>query len=186
MKEIKSIQTEYDGHLFRSRLEARWAVFFKSAGIKYKYEEEGFSLPSGRSFLPDFYLPHIGGRCYGGLYVEVKGELSDEDYEKIDEFANIDRSHHGDYLEQSNSIIIVGKVPISWKQCSELQSNDPRFWSFRNIDADDYTAFFYHNPDGSVGLIGADAVSSFEGFSWFDEHFQKAAYARFEYGEKPI
>lgn len=27
MKKIKAIQTEYKGYLFRSRLEARWAVF---------------------------------------------------------------------------------------------------------------------------------------------------------------
>ena len=25
--DIKAIETEYDGHRFRSRLEARWAVF---------------------------------------------------------------------------------------------------------------------------------------------------------------
>ncbi len=30
---IKPIETYYDGYRFRSRLEARWAVFFKVAGI---------------------------------------------------------------------------------------------------------------------------------------------------------
>lgn len=29
---IKAIETEYDGHKFRSRLEARWAVFFNAIG----------------------------------------------------------------------------------------------------------------------------------------------------------
>ena len=28
--DIKAIETEYDGHRFRSRLEARWAIFFLS------------------------------------------------------------------------------------------------------------------------------------------------------------
>ena len=33
MREIKAIQTEYNGYLFRSRLEARWAVFFDACGV---------------------------------------------------------------------------------------------------------------------------------------------------------
>lgn len=28
MEQFTAIQTEYNGYLFRSRLEARWAVFF--------------------------------------------------------------------------------------------------------------------------------------------------------------
>lgn len=39
---IKAIQTFYKGYHFRSRLEARWAVFFDTLGIKYQYEIEGF------------------------------------------------------------------------------------------------------------------------------------------------
>lgn len=31
--DIKAIETEYDGHRFRSRLEARWAVFFNAVGL---------------------------------------------------------------------------------------------------------------------------------------------------------
>ena len=42
MSEIKAIETYYKGYRFRSRLEARWAVFFDAAGIKYEYEPEGF------------------------------------------------------------------------------------------------------------------------------------------------
>ena len=33
MCDIKAIETVYDGHKFRSRLEARWAVFFNNANI---------------------------------------------------------------------------------------------------------------------------------------------------------
>jgi hypothetical protein len=32
---IKTIETIYNGYRFRSRLEARWAVFFDAMGIKY-------------------------------------------------------------------------------------------------------------------------------------------------------
>jgi hypothetical protein len=34
------------GYRFRSRLEARWAVFFDVAGIPWQYEPEGFDLSS--------------------------------------------------------------------------------------------------------------------------------------------
>ena len=55
MNEIKAIPTEYKGYLFRSRLEARWAVFFDAMGIEYEYESEGLVLSDGSWYLPDFY-----------------------------------------------------------------------------------------------------------------------------------
>lgn len=59
---MKAIDTEYKGYLFRSRLEARWAVFFDAMGIKYEYEPEGIVLSDGTGYLPDFYLPKFN--CY--------------------------------------------------------------------------------------------------------------------------
>lgn len=56
---MKAIETSYDGYLFRSRLEARWAVFFNKLGIKYEYEKEGYFLGNGVKYLPDFWLPEI-------------------------------------------------------------------------------------------------------------------------------
>src|SRR5262249_22063830 len=50
---------------FRSRLEARWAVFFKELGIAYAYEHQGFDL-AGEWYLPDFWLPRAKA------FVEVK------------------------------------------------------------------------------------------------------------------
>lgn len=41
---IKAIETVYGGYRFRSRLEARWAVFFNTLGIPFEYEKEGFDL----------------------------------------------------------------------------------------------------------------------------------------------
>lgn len=60
---IAVIQTAYRGVLFRSRLEARWAVFFTSLGLDWQYEPEGFETPVGR-YLPDFRV--------AGCYAEVK------------------------------------------------------------------------------------------------------------------
>ena len=41
---IKAKETYYDGYRFRSRLEARWAVFFNNIGLEYEYEMEGFDM----------------------------------------------------------------------------------------------------------------------------------------------
>jgi hypothetical protein len=64
---MKAIETQYKGYRFRSRLEARWAVFFDALGVKWTYEHEGFELPNGTRYLPDFYLPDFDE------YVEIKG-----------------------------------------------------------------------------------------------------------------
>jgi hypothetical protein len=44
---IKPIETHYKGYRFRSRLEARWAVFFDELGLRWEYEREGFDLGDG-------------------------------------------------------------------------------------------------------------------------------------------
>jgi hypothetical protein len=59
MDTITPIQTIYNGYRFRSRLEARWAVFFDAIGMKYEYEPEGYDLGDGVRYLPDFYLPEV-------------------------------------------------------------------------------------------------------------------------------
>jgi len=56
-KEIESIDTDYKGYKFRSRLEARWAVFFEELDLLWKYEPERIKLTNGDPYLPDFYLP---------------------------------------------------------------------------------------------------------------------------------
>lgn len=85
---IKAIETRYGGCRFRSRLEARWAVFFDALGIEWEYEPQGFEVTGWDQtfrYLPDFYLPKASaGRweAYSGqepppvrgVYVEVKGE----------------------------------------------------------------------------------------------------------------
>ena len=56
---IKAIETRYKGYNFRSRLEARWAVFFDHLGLRWQFEPEGFDLSAyGLGYyLPDFFLP---------------------------------------------------------------------------------------------------------------------------------
>ena len=67
--------TPFDGFMFRSRTEARWAVFLKAVNVHYSYEGYSFNLPYlenpatiGTSrYTPDFHLPDHH------LWIEVKG-----------------------------------------------------------------------------------------------------------------
>ncbi|MEU7032696.1 hypothetical protein ABZ958_03295 [Streptomyces sp. NPDC046237] len=75
---IQPIQTWYADHHFRSRLEARWAVFFDSLGIQWEYEPQGYRVgPERRPYLPDFWLPKAK------LWVEVKGAEEHLDIELL-------------------------------------------------------------------------------------------------------
>jgi len=75
---IKAIETRYKGYRFRSRLEARWAVFFDALGIKWEYEKEGYDLGAAGWYLPDFWLPDQK------VWIEVKGDdISDKDMAKV-------------------------------------------------------------------------------------------------------
>ena len=71
-RSIKPIETRYKGYRFRSRLEARWAVFFDAMNLRWRYEPEGFDL-GGCWYLPDFYIPDWG------CYLEVKPEFPTTD-----------------------------------------------------------------------------------------------------------
>jgi hypothetical protein len=66
---ITVIPTLFDGILFRSRLEARWACFYKTLGINYSYEHEGYQGQNWIRYLPDFYIPHLD------CFIEIKGNV---------------------------------------------------------------------------------------------------------------
>ena len=72
---MKSLETEYKGYRFRSRLEARWAVFMDAMNVPYQYEREGYDL-DGLFYLPDFWLPQMKA------HLEIKGEPSPETWKK--------------------------------------------------------------------------------------------------------
>lgn len=92
---IKTIETSYAGCRFRSRLEARWAVFFDHLGIPWEYEPEGIEF-DGVRYLPDFLLPDRGR----GLYVEVKGHATATCMERVAALARAD-----------HPVLLLGPVP---------------------------------------------------------------------------
>lgn len=61
------IETYYAGCRFRSRHEARWAVFFETLDVAWEYEAQGYYVDGAAlPYLPDFWLPDHG------LFVEIK------------------------------------------------------------------------------------------------------------------
>jgi hypothetical protein len=68
---LKPIPTPYGGVRFRSRLEARWALFFDRLHIPWEYEPQGFDIGDGDAYLPDFLLGM--GRL---VWAEVKPSVS--------------------------------------------------------------------------------------------------------------
>ena len=105
MTEYKAIETIYNGYRFRSRLEARWAVFFDTAGIRYEYEPEGFETTGYEEFyryLPDFYFPDWD------IYGEVKPSLEklEEDEEKLSAMIDWDGP-------MAKGLLILGQIPAN-------------------------------------------------------------------------
>jgi predicted nuclease of restriction endonuclease-like RecB superfamily len=69
--EVESIETFYNNILFRSRLEARWAIFWDVLQVKYEYEPEKFDLGE-IVYIPDFWLPERK------KWVEIKGQTPND------------------------------------------------------------------------------------------------------------
>lgn len=62
-----AIPTDYHGHKFRSKLEAKWAFVLDRLGVVWEYEPEARQTEFG-GYLPDFYLPMVKA----GTWLEIK------------------------------------------------------------------------------------------------------------------
>lgn len=116
MNKLKAIETEYRGFRFRSRLEARWAVFFDACKVSWEYEPEGYDLEGydlgdGILYLPDFLLHGVEGHAEGDLYVEVKGVMTDKDAEKINRFVELGKSNPLLFGKSTTATLVVGEIP---------------------------------------------------------------------------
>lgn len=116
---IKAIETRYKGYRFRSRLEARWAVFFDTMGSTWtwEYEPEGFDL-NGLWYLPDFWFPKL--RAWG----EVKGrEELDEAFWKSEEGEKI--SSLAFYSQRPVMVFCSLGAPITYVKPSDKLDDVP-------------------------------------------------------------
>jgi hypothetical protein len=183
---MKPIETVYNGYRFRSRLEARWAVFFDAVGLKYRYEPEGYELSDGTKYLPDFEIYGVVGRGRGyepekPLYVEVKGIWVKEDIHKCKQFA-----------EDGNKLYCVGDIPQNENDAIRAwKESDMMLYSASMIDGDSYPIFWCKDWSGNVALYGADNLPGWYPWEMYCYELvypalKKARQARFEHGEFPI
>lgn len=118
---IRAIETRYAGHLFRSRLEARWAVFFDALSIEWQYEPQGFVIhdmgDEQRPYLPDFFLPRQR------IWVEVKGAAERAEFglyaAACDAWSASHLPHVTDDADKrlGSGLLVLGEVPkpgIRW------------------------------------------------------------------------
>ena len=203
MNTLKAIETEYKGYRFRSRLEARWAVFFDACGVKWEYEPEGFVLPNGQHYLPDFLLHgvtfnHAGYSEGNDLYVEVKGKMTAEDAKKIHAFAFPPEADGGDRWnsDQMNPLLVVGNIPAGdcIRDLEDAVFDDAfgaapygvSIFNFETVDGDYFGAMPGVGKDGSFQLFGADSTYTYDMNKGATERaYRLARQARFEYGETP-
>ena len=201
--DIKPIETVYNGYRFRSRLEARWAVFFDAANIRYQYEPEGFVGYLGIPYLSDFYFTDFQ------VYAEVKGSDKQlkEDIEKIDQAIDFNST------PISNGLVLLGDIPYTdnpallpvftllyWDKGTAIADCVFDKWygkgTFCRGD-DEYGCMYdlfsgeYLNPDGSnISLqqrfIDTANIPVVTETYWIMECYKKARQARFEHGETPI
>lgn len=110
---IQAIETSYAGCRFRSRLEARWAVFFDHLGVEWEYEPQGYRVGAPgrrRSYLPDFWLPK------SRTWVEVKGSVDEFDWQLLEDDMDFDYGLPGiaDSVGTTRGLLLLGPVPRTW------------------------------------------------------------------------
>lgn len=191
-KNIKPIETYYKGYKFRSRLEARWAVFFDECGVDWDYEPEGFCIDGEINYLPDFLLHDVcvHGEGVFDLYVEIKGKPTEEDEFKIASFAFGEKSTPGIVQKIKNPILVLCNIPEGEtfsqrkKYCEDHLFNGGVGGCYSH-------AFINHSWYSAIpGFNGNDEfeILNLEEDYFVDEEktnlaYQKAQQARFEYGE---
>ena len=172
---IKPIETRYKGYRFRSRLEARWVVYFDAIGLKWEYEPEGFDLEKYGYYLPDFWLPQVN------MWAEVKAkEFTDGENLKARALAE---------MTGRPVLRLVGtpdfKTYVAWI---------PKNYYGTDIEADydeiDFLISMYHNYPREEHRFyensGYVPCWNFEG-EWPDSEvrqaIEKSRSARFEHGD---
>jgi hypothetical protein len=184
---LKAIETVYRGIRFRSRLEARWAVFFDTLGIPYEYEREGYDL-GGTMYLPDFWLPKQD------CYIEIKGSPpTDAEREK----ASLLASHSG-----KNVYLFSGQIPevVGWFQDLFFEKDAygyEVFFPLGGVDAPhvwcvcEYCGSYGIEFQGRSARLGCctDNMSDHDDTGWspdvpaLKEAYAAARIARFEHGD---
>lgn len=187
---MKAIETKYKGYRFRSRLEARWAVFFDALGIEWRYEPEGFDLGFGAMYLPDFWLPiqkQVCGVPGCGHWIEIKATEPTPDAIRKMRLLVLASGHTGKIfsgdpykytettIHRANSRFPEGFIKV--REYDALTCGDViEHWAFRALS-------YYRNEH-----FEDDGMPN---YAWMEKNrvigcFQKSRSARFEHGESGV
>lgn len=184
---IGAIETRYAGRLFRSRLEARWAVFFDALSIEWQYEPQGFEA-EGMRYLPDFYLPACN------MFVEVKGDPGAIAADRDRISAVLIRTDLG----KSSGLLLLSEIPRLGDliahpgMCVCADGVERRWFSWVPTFERGYVP--YEHDDSLLatlhGLARDDewnsrhrSVDGLRAFVKVNDAYQSAASARFEHGQ---
>jgi hypothetical protein len=197
-----AIETAYKGYRFRSRLEARWAVFFDALGLEWLYESQGFECGNDR-YLPDFHLPR------SNTWVEVKGsdELLKEDANRLEAVldygspipgvfdSDCERSPYG----KCPGLLILGEVPdpdrfgLYFHPIIRHHKGLWTRWAFfdprgpKTLNDDQLLGFFHQSVDGDSLFWTTRPlhIPTPYGYRTVFDAYRSARSARFEHGQTP-
>ena len=124
--DIRPISTLYNGITYRSRMEARWSVFFNLGGIDVRYEFEGFQTPAGW-YLPDFEFKDTERRTY----FEVKPEPpTQNEWDRMKALANAKADVFVAIGAPQDNYFVWKVLPDWWQEQWYFVSDDEGFVSY--------------------------------------------------------
>jgi len=151
---IKAIETEYNGCLYRSRLEARWAVFFDNLNLKYVFEKEGFEIDEER-YLPDFWINDWN------CWVEIKPAIlrknhfvdDDEENKRIEKIFRLCRNLSDN---KNEVVLLIGGSP--WIEgtvsLNNLRENDRYTFYYEIVVFYPRSVMVSNNFNGALAKTG--------------------------------
>jgi hypothetical protein len=190
---IKAIETSYKNYRFRSRTEARWAVWLDAMGIGWRYEHEGYNLGEYGNYLPDFVISLPCGHGtfqedtvitgYKEVFFEVKPETESE----------INHQHEALAKLTKKDLLCVYGVPNYGKYGVILYTE---YGMYEKV-TDSHLHFATGRRDERELALSSDYESitlnalndnerwPLENSDLINGAYTKAMAARFEFGERP-
>lgn len=166
---MKAIETVYKNYRFRSRLEARWAIFFDAIGVPYEYEAQGYDLPECGKYLPDFHL------YLYRTFVEVKPPVLNPHDDRLHAVKTCQELQD---VTDSFVLLVTGDPVHAFE--------DPAHRRFFDLNSD--VRITWHGDMKPRGSDEGEAIDDDRGllsYIFHDEAAQiKARQARFEHGEQ--